>query len=189
MRKDLAVKLKNRKIKFLIIYYVVFIIVLAASSTLARYTNNVSVVNKVDVAKFNFKISDVLQEQIIPLSDTVVDDGYGGQLVIPGSKGIITLNLDFSEVEINTKYQILVNTDTSILPQNLKFYVDPDCQKSLSDFEGKVDLQEESIAQKIYWSWEFSDEDESEYMNTELQLELQVYVSQNTESGEVVEQT
>lgn len=182
-------KFKSKRIIFIIIYYVLLIIAISISSSLARYTNKVSIVSKVDVAKFNFKITDVIQGQNIPLSNTVVDDGYGGQLVIPGSKGIITLNLDFSEVEINTKYQILVNNENSILPENLKFYVDPNCQNSLSNFEGQVNLEETNVEQKIYWTWEFSDENESEYMNTELKLELQVYVSQNTESGESSGQT
>lgn len=182
-------KLKSKKFKFIIIYYVLLMMVITASTTIARYTNNIGIVSKANIAKFNFKITDVIQGQNIQLSDTVVDDGYGGKLVIPGSKGIITLNLDFSEVEINTKYQILVNNEESTLPNNLKFYVDPNCQNSLSNFEGQVNLEEQSITQKIYWTWEFSEDDESQYVDTELQLELQVYVFQNTESGDNSGQT
>ena len=79
-------KIKKKKLILLILYYLGLALILAIGTTLARYTTNVNVNATVDVAKFNLQIQGVDLNQTIDLSNTVVDDGYGSNLVIPRFK-------------------------------------------------------------------------------------------------------
>ena len=182
-------KTKSR-IKFLISYYLIFILLFMVSSSFARYTNNVNIISKIPVAQFDLEVTDFSapkkslltfsKTQTINLNNTVVDDGYGTKKVIPGSKGIITLKLNLTKVETAISYQILI--DKNNLPNNLHFYADKNCLIPIEDYVGSADVKDESIEQKIYWSWDYNDEDDSVFMNNNLNFDIKVHINQKVVS-------
>lgn len=181
---------KHRRFKFLISYYIIFLFVLAISTTMARYTNNINLVSKINVAQFNLTVEDDsspqnmiqksrsndINNKVVNLNDTVIDDGYGGKLIIPGSKGVITLNLNFTNVETAVDYDIVVNTEN--LPNNLKFYADEDYTININNFKGIAKLNDKIISHRIYWVWQFNDEDEGTYINSNMNAKISVHIVQ-----------
>lgn len=182
---------ENPKLKFVISYYIIFLLVLAICSSMARYTNNVDMLYKINIAQFDLEVQDAStpkramlmsssKSQKINLNNTVIDDGYGGKLFIPGSKGIITLNLNFAKVETAVNYRIVV--DRKNLPENLKFYVDKECSISIDDFDGNAEVETEMVEQKIYWSWEFTESDEGKYINNNMDITVKIQMEQKVVS-------
>lgn len=125
----------------------------------------------------------------INLKDTIIANNYSMTKVVPGTKGKIQINLDFSGTEVNAEYAVIIALPGLLqnsVPPNLKFYKDANCtvpypnvienaeyQKYLngtSTFtpEYTTALMAEFNAEKvstIYWKWNFTDDNENNYQD------------------------
>lgn len=167
---------KHIRLKLIIIYYLLFTIFLAISNSLARYSNTVNITSNIEVAEFNLKINGSSQTQTINLSNTVTSDGYGGNLIIPGSTGTIPLTLDFTDIEVATTYKIEVDSTSTGVPNNMTFYIG---QVALENFTGTTTVGTTTITHNIVWTWPFSETDESAYMDSSIIIKLNVIVEQD----------
>lgn len=125
----------------------------------------------------------------INLKDTIIANNYSMTKVVPGTKGKMQINLDFSGTEVNAEYAVIIALPGLLqnsVPPNLKFYKDANCtvpypnvienaeyQKYLngtSTFtpEYTTALMAEFNAEKvstIYWKWNFTDDNENNYQD------------------------
>lgn len=125
----------------------------------------------------------------INLKDTIIANNYSMTKVVPGTKGKIQINLDFSGTEVNAEYAVIIAPSESLqnsVPPNLKFYKDANCtvpypnlienaeyQKYIngtSTFtpEYQTALMAQFNAEKvstIYWKWNFTDDNENNYQD------------------------
>lgn len=125
----------------------------------------------------------------INMKDTIIANNYSMTKVVPGTKGKIQINLDFSGTEVNAEYAVIIALPGLLqnsVPPNLKFYKDANCtvpypnvienaeyQKYLngtSTFtpEYTTALMAEFNAEKvstIYWKWNFTDDNENNYQD------------------------
>lgn len=138
----------------------------------------------VQAAKWDFKINDNdLSELSINLANTLINNNYSTTKVIPGTKGVINLSLDFSSVEVSAIYSVTLSEKTS-LPTNLKIYSDADMTKEFMGFSGdiKVASSSKTINKKIYWQWAFSDDDETSWADKKINLVLDANAKQKVNS-------
>ena len=138
----------------------------------------------VQAAKWDFKINDNdLSELSINLANTLVNNNYNTTKVIPGTKGVINLSLDFSSVEVSAIYSVTLSEKTS-LPTNLKIYSDADMTEEFTGFSGdiKVASSSKTINKKIYWQWVFSDDDETAWADKKINLVLDANAKQKVNS-------
>ncbi len=125
--------------------------------------------------------------QNINLSNTITNN----KRLAPGAVGKFKVDLDFSSVDSDAYYKVYF--DRTNIPNNIHFYVDKDLSSELFSIEG-VQLLENSnktAEHYIYWTWEYSDttesnENDSLYMNQEINLPFVAYVSQNVERHTVI---
>jgi hypothetical protein len=125
----------------------------------------------------------------INLKDTIIANNYSMTKVVPGTKGKIQINIDFSGTEVNAEYAVIIALPGLLqnsVPPNLKFYKDANCtvpypnlienaeyQKYIngtSTFtpEYQTALMAEFNAEKvstIYWKWNFTDDNENNYQD------------------------
>lgn len=124
----------------------------------------------------------------INLKDTIIANNYSMTKVVPGTKGKIQINIDFSGTEVNAEYAVIIALPgvQNSVPPNLKFYKDANCtvpyhnvienaeyQKYIdgtSTFtpEYKTALMAEFSEEKvstIYWKWNFTDDNENNYQD------------------------
>jgi hypothetical protein len=58
----------------------------------------------VSVAKWSFKVNNERQSNIIiELKDTIITNNYSSTKVIPGTKGRIDFDIDFSDSQVSTR--------------------------------------------------------------------------------------
>lgn len=125
----------------------------------------------------------------INLKDTIIANNYSMTKVVPGTKGKIQINLDFSGTEVNAEYAVIIAPSGSLqnsVPPNLKFYKDANCTVPYSNLienaeyqkyidgtstftpEYQTALMAEFNAEKvstIYWKWNFTDDNENNYQD------------------------
>lgn len=146
-------------------------------TTYSRYFNKAGGDANIKVATWNFKVnSNTLENININLADTLVENSYSNTSVIPGTKGIIRLNIDFSGTKVATSYTIAVDKSVTVIPDNLKFYSDSNMTKEFTDFSGNVSLDDIDtiVTKNIYWKWYFTDVDEtSDWANKNIVFSLQ----------------
>ena len=102
-------------------------------------------------------------------------------MVIPGAEGEINLNIDFSTTKVATNYEIKLDPTSTIVPPNLKFYVDETKTQEFSSYIGTIALADidKPINKKIYWQWSYTTEDETlDWSNKQITLALQAIASQ-----------
>lgn len=179
MTKDkIYLNLKFKLIILLILLLVFYIIF--SNITFASYKSN-SIGNKnIQVASFNYKIeSDKMNKLNINLEETILNNKYSSNKVIPGTYGLINLKLDFNDTDVGIKYKIMFNLDK--LPSNLKLYKDSKYTKELTYIEDEINLDKLNGKKdiNIYWKWNFTDDDESSYQNKDIELIINTIVSQN----------
>ena len=116
----------------------------------------------------------------LDLKDTLlIENAFSGTQIIPGTKGKIILQLDFSDVEVASNYTISIDTEQTKIPNNMKLYTDENNQVSFSLYRETVELGEQIKEREIYWSWEYTTADETEeWMNKEIKIFLNILVEQ-----------
>lgn len=165
------------KILSLLLIMILSILSLPYVTTYSRYFNKAGGDANIKVATWNFKVnSNTLENININLADTLVENSYSNTSVIPGTKGIIRLNIDFSGTKVATSYTIVVDKSVTVIPDNLKFYSDSNMTKEFTDFSGNVSLDDIDtiVTKNIYWKWYFTDVDEtSDWANKNIVFSLQ----------------
>ena len=171
---------KKRNIKIIIIYYIIMIILFCVAYTFSKYVSTAQLSIKTDIAPFRFKIGQNSDTIELDLKDTLLtENAFSGTQIIPGTKGKIILQLDFSDVEVASNYTISIDTEQSKIPNNMKLYTDENNQVSFSLYRETVELGEQIKEREIYWTWEYTTADETqEWMNKEIKIFLNILVEQ-----------
>ena len=173
---------KKRKLskKIIIIYYIVIILLICVVYTFSRYASTAQLSIKTEIAPFRFKITQNNNRIELELKDTILSgNAFSNTEVIPGSKGKIILQLDFSDVEVATNYIISIDTEKTKMPNNMKLYADENNQVSFSHYSESIELGETIKEREIYWTWEYTTADETEeWMNKEIKIFFNIQVEQ-----------
>jgi hypothetical protein len=196
---------RTRRKNILIVSICTIILILLVVSpvyliSFAKYTSDGKSNTSVNIAKWkvamkinNSEIYSSNNTTSLPfeinLKDTIIANNYSMTKVVPGTKGKIQINLDFSGTEVNAEYAVIIALPGLLqnsVPPNLKFYKDANCtvpypnvienaeyQKYLngtSTFtpEYTTALMAEFNAEKvstIYWKWNFTDDNENNYQD------------------------
>ena len=156
------------------------IILLCVVYTFSRYVSTAQLSIKTDIAPFRVKIGQNSDTIELDLKDTLLtENAFSGTQIIPGTKGKIILQLDFSDVEVASNYTISIDTEQTKIPNNMKLYTDENNQVSFSLYRETVELGEQIKEREIYWSWEYTTADETEeWMNKEIKIVFNIQVEQ-----------
>ena len=125
----------------------------------------------------------------INLKDTIIANNYSMTKVVPGTKGKIQINIDFSGTEVNAEYAVIIALPGLLqnsVPPNLKFYKDANCTVPYpnlienAEYQKYIDgtstftpeyqtalmaeFNEEKVS-TIYWKWNFTDDNENNYQD------------------------
>ncbi len=191
---DIHEKIKNKKnirvnkgnyhktkffLKTVMGFLIVFVVIVPF--TYARYTTQTDVVNhSASVATWSFKISDSTSTYNIDLADTITQNDYSMTKVVPGTCGIIQFSIDFRNTKVDTKYNITIDSNNSNLPPNLKLYTDSNYVFEFSSYSGNVTLNNISstLVKRIYWKWNYTQQDESSWANQQISLSLKAEAEQ-----------
>lgn len=196
---------RTRRKNILVVSICTIILILLVASpvyliSFAKYTSDGKSSTPINIAKWkvamkinNSEIYSSNNTTSLPfeinLKDTIIANNYSMTKVVPGTKGKIQINLDFSGTEVNAEYAVIIALPGLLqnsVPPNLKFYKDANCtvpypnvienaeyQKYLngtSTFtpEYTTALMAEFNAEKvstIYWKWNFTDDNENNYQD------------------------
>lgn len=156
------------------------IILFCVVYTFSRYVSTAQVSINADIAPFRFKITQDSNNIELDLKDTILSgNAFSSTQVIPGTKGKIPLQLDFSDVDVTTNYIISVDTEKTKMPNNMKLYADENNQVSFSQYSETTELGEQIKEREIYWTWEYTTADETEeWMNKEIKIFFNIQVEQ-----------
>ncbi len=181
----IPVKKKHRRYRIflLIIILILSFSVIIVSNSYARYVTNSSSNPNIKVAPWKYKVNASSASIVsIDLSDTIIENNYSMTTVIPGTKGKIALELDFTDSKVASDYIIRLDTSNLVLPSNLKLYTDPSMTMEFSEITGSVLLSQQKVTEYIYWKWEYTQEDETnEWTNKDLRLDLDIDLKQKIE--------
>ncbi len=150
--------------KVCIFFLFLYVFSLPFAMTYSKYVSKSNGDPSIKVATWDFKINSDYSKNInIDLADTLVENNYSTTKVIPGTKGVIQLNIDFSGSKVATSYTILKDDSVTVVPENLKFYSDSNMTVEFTGFTGNISLDQidQAVSKKIYWKWEFTEADET----------------------------
>ncbi|MDO5393561.1 MAG: hypothetical protein Q4F33_03075 [Mycoplasmatota bacterium] len=179
-------KSKTNKIKFVfsLIFLIVFLFlgITSVAETNARYLFKASGNNTIPIAKWSFKVNGETVESInINLASTISKDNkFSTTKVIPGSSGVIPLEIDCSDSDVALRYILSISSE---VPGNLKFYKDAEYTEEFTGFENTVSLTGNRVfSHNVYWIWEYSEDDETEeWANKEISIAFNIAVKQMIE--------
>lgn len=171
---------KKRNLKIIIMYYIIMLILFCVVYTFSKYASIAQLSIKTNIAPFRFKIGQNSETIELDLKDTLlIDNAFSGTQIIPGTKGKILLQLDFSDVEVASNYTISIDTEQTKMPNNMKLYTDENNQVSFSLYRETIELGEQIKEREIYWTWEYTTADETqEWMNKEIKIFFNIQVEQ-----------
>ena len=196
---------RTRRKNILVVSICTIILILLVASpvyliSFAKYTSDGKSNTSVNIAKWkvamkinNSEIYSSNNTTSLPfeinLKDTIIANNYSMTKVVPGTKGKIQINLDFSGTEVNAEYAVIIALPGLLQnsePPKLKSDTAANCtvpypneidnaeyQKYLngtSTFtpEYTTALMAEFNAEKvstIYWKWNFTDDNENNYQD------------------------
>lgn len=172
--------MKNRY-KLIFLYYAIAIILLIQGITFSQYIMTATAESKIKTSKFSFKITDELSNVELNLSDTITANLYSSDKIVPGSNGVLQLEMDFSDIETATNYTISLDTENTNIPENMKLYTDSAYSIAFSGYTGITELGSEKVTRNIYWKWNYTTADETEsWMGKEIKVELNILAEQRT---------
>lgn len=171
---------KKRTLKIIIIYYIIVLILFCVVYTFSKYVSTAQLSIKTNIAPFRFKIGQNSETFELDLKDTLLTgNAFSDTQIVPGTKGKIILQLDFSDVEVASNYTISIDTEKTKIPNNMKLYTDENNQVSFSLYRETIELGEQIKEREIYWTWEYTTADETqEWMNKEIKIFFNVQVEQ-----------
>lgn len=156
------------------ILFFLILLVIIGPFTYARFFHKSKPTNKISVATWSFKIGNSKNNYSIDLADTIIKNEYSTTKVVPGSCGIIQFDIDFSSTKVDALYNISIDDEKTNVPSNLKFYIDDGYSQEFVGFSGEVSLDNinNSLVKRIYWRWDYTEEDENYWANKEITLHL-----------------
>ena len=171
---------RKRTLKIIILYYIIMLILFCVVYTFSKYVSTAQLSIKTNIAPFRFKIGQNSDTIELDLKDTLLTgNAFSDTQIIPGTKGKIILQLDFSDVEVASNYTISIDTEQTKMPNNMKLYTDENNQVSFSLYRETVELGEQIKEREIYWTWEYTTADETqEWMNKEIKIFFNIQVEQ-----------
>lgn len=176
--KQKQLRKRKRRIKVGIFLVLLCVFSLSFTITYSRYSSGIHGDSSIKVATWDFKINSDYNRNInIDLADTLIENNYSTTKVIPGTKGVIQLNIDFSGSKVATSYSILGDDSVTVVPENLKFYSDSEMTVEFTGFYDNIPLEKinQVVSKNIYWKWEFTDTDETvTWANKNIVLGLKV---------------
>lgn len=162
------IKLNEKKDFYIILMFLISFILITSGityGTYSKYYSQTRIDNNLQVAKWVFNLNGESNTTIdINLVDTVdTTNKYSSSAVIPGSSGVIELNIDATGVEVALDYSITINQTNTNLPNNLKLYTDESYTTEFDSFKGFIGLSDSKVkVHKIYWKWYYTTDDETE---------------------------
>ena len=175
----------KKKTTILALAIILVIAIFFVSNSYSRYRSSKSGAGSISVAKWKIKLNNevVTSSQTISLEDTLTSNNYSTSKVIPGTNGEIDLVIDLSETEVKTDYTISLD-NTSNIPSNLKLYTDNTYTTELTNIVGSYELTGTGInTHKLYWRWNFTSSDESNWMNSNIYIKLNLVAEQRIGGG------
>ncbi len=172
--------------------FVLLIGFFAISPTFARYSTEVAEDTSVSIADWVFDVNGYASGTYhIDLADTIVENDFTGDVVIPGSEGVISLGVNYKEIDVAFSYDIILDFSNFTLPSNLKLYKDSAYTLEISKSSGSEVLFSETVGlvnngvtnYKIYWKWAYNEDDENEDANVDLGLNFVVQAVQLVGGG------
>ena len=186
-KKDIRVNKGNyHKAKFflktILGFLIVFVVIVPF--TYARYTSTTTDNNSLKVATWSFKIGDSSTAYNIDLANTLTENDYSSTKVVPGTCGIIQFSIDFRTTKVDTTYRISIDSLNTHIPANLRLYEDSEYTKEFQEYTGNVTLNNISttLLKRIYWKWDFTNDDETSWANQQITLTLKAEAQQNVSS-------
>lgn len=160
----------------------VFLIIVSFSKdTTSKYKETEDFETNLDIASWTFKVNGEEELIEINLGDTIIANNYSKSSLVPGSEGVFELNFDFEGMEVSANYSVEIG-ETSIYPSNLHLYLDSEYKTEFTKLESIKDTydlnSETNKKHKIYWRWDFSDDNENEWMNKEILLDFSININQ-----------
>ena len=76
-------KKKKKSLKIIFVYYSIVIVLLIYGITFSQYKTTVSGEAKINTSKFSFKMTDELSSVNLELSDTLTDNLYSKNKLVP----------------------------------------------------------------------------------------------------------
>lgn len=76
-------KKNKRSLKIIFLYYAIAVILLMYGITFSQYRTTASGEAKINTSKFSFKITDELSSANLELSDTLTDNSYSKNKLVP----------------------------------------------------------------------------------------------------------
>ena len=171
---------RKRTLKIIILYYIIMLILFCVVYTFSKYVSTAQLSIKTNIAPFRFKIGQNSETFELDLKDTLLTgNAFSDTQIVPGTKGKIILQLDFSDVEVASNYTISIDTEKTKIPNNMKLYTDENNQVSFSLYRETVELGEQIKEREIYWTWEYTTADETQgCMKKEIKIFLNILVEQ-----------
>ena len=174
-------KKKKKSLKIIFVYYSIVIVLLIYGITFSQYKTTVSGEAKINTSKFSFKMTDELSSVNLELSDTLTDNLYSKNKLVPGSSGELQLEMNFSDIETATSYSISLDKLNSQIPENMKLYTDSSYNVEFSGYTGITELGTDKVTRKIYWKWNYTTVDETnKWMKNDIKIVLNVIAQQRT---------
>ena len=174
----------QRKLDILMIIILIlsFITLLAGDvvETNSKYISSGLSEANLKIATWEFKLNGTNDSSIdIALSDTISQDNkYSTTSVIPGTNGMIPINIDCTNSKVALDYIVTLNAVS--IPENLKFYTDETYTTEYSPINAFVGLNDTKIKNhNVYWKWDFTtDEESTNWEGKELIVTITVTASQ-----------
>ena len=179
-------KKQTKRLVFLAICILMFSLCLVIPISYSKFVSQSTANPDIKVAPWKYKINatDAAQSIHIDLADTIIENNYSMTDVIPGTKGKIELDIDFTGTKVASDYVVQLDTYNTKLPKNLKLYTDSSMVEEFNGFSGSVLLDDntQKVTKTIYWEWKYTQEDETaEWANKELQIHLVIDLKQKLE--------
>lgn len=150
----------------------------------AYYTSTSEMNSGIKIATWRFTLNDSKESSLtVDLASTITDNPYSMESVVPGTRGTIPLELDFTGSKVAGDYEITLDEENTNLPSNLKLYTNESKTELFTSYIGSVLLEDidTPVIKEIYWEWEYTEEDETqEWSGKEIRLTLKASALQKT---------
>lgn len=181
------IRVRKRRLKkrwvFLGVGFILLVLTVPFTYTYSSYISDSSGDPNIKIAPWKYRINASNdQELVINLADTITDNNYSMTTVIPGTRGAVPLEIDFSDSKVASDYVITLDRSNYVLPDNLKLYADENRTIEFQEISGSVLLDDPVVTRYIYWEWKYTEVDETaEWTNRELQVGFTIDLKQKIE--------
>ena len=172
-------KSRKKTVFFLGIGCFVFFLLLIPL-TYSSYVSNSASHSSIKVAPWRYRLNGIGSDVVtFDLKDTIIDNDFSMTSVVPGTKGKIALEFDFSGTKVAVSYQISLASSNS--PNHLKLYSDEEMTQEFTSIKNDILLKniDKKIVENIYWKWDYTTDDETEtWTNRDISVSFSVLAMQ-----------